>query len=65
MKRYHDQGNSYNGKLYLGLAYGFRGSVHYHRVRKHGSIQAGMVQEELVSSTSCSKVKLEKTGSGH
>jgi hypothetical protein len=31
----------------LGLAYRFRGSVHYHQGRKYGSIQAGMVQEEL------------------
>jgi hypothetical protein len=29
--------------IYLGLAYRFRGSVHYHHGRKHGSIQAGMV----------------------
>jgi hypothetical protein len=29
--------------IYLGLAYRFRGSVHYHQ----GSFQAGMVQEEL------------------
>jgi hypothetical protein len=26
--------------IYLGLAYRFRGSVHYHRGGKHGSIQA-------------------------
>jgi hypothetical protein len=31
----------------LGLAYKFRGSVHYHQCRKYGSIQAGMVQELL------------------
>jgi len=32
----------------LGLAYRFRGSVHYLEGRNiHGSIQAGMVQEEL------------------
>jgi hypothetical protein len=31
----------------LGLAYSFRGSVHYHHGRKHGSMQAGTVQEEL------------------
>jgi hypothetical protein len=30
----------------LGLAYRFRGSVHYHQSRKHGSIQAGMVLEK-------------------
>ena len=31
----------------LGLAYRFRGSVHYHHGGKHGSVQAGMVLEEL------------------
>jgi hypothetical protein len=31
----------------LGLTYRFIGSVCYHLGRKHGSIQAGMVQEEL------------------
>jgi len=32
----------------LGLAYSFRGSVHYHHGRKHGSVQeADMVLEEL------------------
>ena len=33
--------------IYLGLAYRFRGSVHYHQWWEHGSIQAGMVQKEL------------------
>ena len=31
----------------LGLAYTFRGSVHYHHDRKHGSMQADMILEEL------------------
>ena len=31
----------------LGLAYSFRGSVHYHHGGKHGRGQIGMVQEEL------------------
>jgi hypothetical protein len=31
----------------LGIAYSFRGSVHYHHGRKHGSVQAGMVLEML------------------
>ena len=31
----------------LGLAYSFRGSVHYHHGRKHGNVQADMVLEEL------------------
>ena len=30
----------------LGLAYRFRGSVHYHHDRKHGSLQADIVLEE-------------------
>jgi len=30
----------------LGLAYGFRGSVHYHHGEKHGSVQADMVLEK-------------------
>jgi hypothetical protein len=30
----------------LGLAYRFKGSVHYHHRRKHGSMQADMVLEE-------------------
>jgi hypothetical protein len=29
------------------LAYKFRGSLHYHYGKKHGSIQAGMTLEEL------------------
>ena len=33
--------------IQLGLAYRFRGSVHYHHSRKHSSIQADMVLEEL------------------
>ena len=32
--------------IYLGLAYRFRGSVHYHHGRKHGSIQVDMVLEK-------------------
>ena len=31
----------------LGLANSFKGSVHYHHGRKHSSIQAGTVLEEL------------------
>ena len=30
----------------LGLAYRFRGLVLYHQVRKHGGVQAAMVQEK-------------------
>ena len=31
----------------MGLAYRFRGSVHYYHDKKHGSVQADMVLEEL------------------
>ena len=31
----------------LGLAYSFRGLVHYQHGRKHGNMQADMVLEEL------------------
>ena len=30
----------------MGLAYSFRGSVHYHHGKKHGSQQADMVLEK-------------------
>jgi hypothetical protein len=30
----------------MGLAYSFRGSVHYYHGWKHGSVQAGMVLEK-------------------
>jgi hypothetical protein len=33
----------------LGLAYSFRGSGRYHHGGKHGSIQAGLAQEELIN----------------
>jgi hypothetical protein len=32
--------------IYLGLAYSFRGSVHYHHGRTHGSVQADTALEE-------------------
>jgi hypothetical protein len=47
VKRHHDHGNSYKDNISLGQAYRFRGSVHCHHDGKHGSVQAGMVQEEL------------------
>ena len=31
----------------LGLAYSFRGSVHYHHGGKHGSLKADLVLEDL------------------
>jgi len=33
-------------KIPLKLSYSFRGSVHYHHGRNHGSIQAELVVEE-------------------
>jgi hypothetical protein len=33
VKRHHNQDNSYKDNTYLGLAYRFRGSVHYHQGR--------------------------------
>jgi hypothetical protein len=45
VKRQHDQDNSYKGKQ-LGLAYSFRGSVHYHPGGKHGGMQLDMVLEK-------------------
>jgi len=33
--------------IYLGLAYRFSSSAHYHHGRKYGSIQADMVLEEV------------------
>ena len=46
MNRHHDQGKSYKDNIYLGLAYRFRGSVHYQGGSMEAS-QAGMAQEEL------------------
>ena len=47
MERLYDYDNSVKSSIYLGLAYSFRGSVHYHHGGKHGSMQADMVLEEL------------------
>ena len=46
MKGHHDHGNSYKGKLSLGLAYSLRGSARYHHGGKHGSMQADLVLEK-------------------
>jgi hypothetical protein len=35
VKRYHDNGIFYKGKHLIGLAYSFRGSVHYRHDGKH------------------------------
>lgn len=45
MKRQQDQGNSYEGRHSVGLAYSFRGSVHYGG--KPGSVQANTVPQKL------------------
>jgi hypothetical protein len=50
----------------LGLAYSFRGSVHYHLGRKHGSIQVDMVLEEqrvLHLDLKAARRRLSSTGS--
>ena len=49
VKRHHEQGNFHRGEPLIGLAYSFRGSVHYHYGRKHGSVQADMVLEKELS----------------
>jgi hypothetical protein len=46
VKRHHDQGNAYKGKYFTGAGLWFRGLVHYHHGRKHGSVQAGTVLEK-------------------
>lgn len=40
IKRHHDHGNTYKEKTFSWgwLTYSFRGSVHYHHVRKHGDL---------------------------
>jgi hypothetical protein len=46
MKRHHNQGSYYKGKNLTGLAYSFRGSVHYHHGGKSGMMQADLVLEK-------------------
>jgi hypothetical protein len=46
VKRHHDHSNSYKSKNLLGLAYRFRGLVHYQQQQKHGSTQADMVLDK-------------------
>ena len=45
MKKHHDHSSSYKGHL-TGAGLQFRGLVHYHHGRKHGSVQADMVLEK-------------------
>ena len=49
VKRHHDHGNSCKGKHLDGSGLLFRGLVHYHHGRKHGSMQADMVAESSTS----------------
>ena len=46
VKRHHHRSNPYKGKHLIGAGLQFRGLVHYHHDRKHGSVQAGMVLEK-------------------
>ena len=46
MKKHCDHGNSYKGKHLTGTGLQFRGLIHYHHGRKHGSMQADMVLEK-------------------
>jgi hypothetical protein len=45
VNRHHDQGNSYKGQRLIGAGLQVQSSII--KVGEHGSIQAGMVQEEL------------------
>jgi hypothetical protein len=47
VKRHRGHSNSFiKERISLGLAYSFRGLVHYHHGRKHGSMQVDMVLEK-------------------
>ena len=46
LKRHRDQDNSYKGECLIRAGLQFRGLVHYHHGRKHGSVQADMVLEK-------------------
>ena len=53
MKRHHDHNKSYNGKHLIGMAYIFRGFVHYHDGTTgwcEGKLGAGDVTESPTSS---------------
>ena len=52
MKTLHSHSNSFKGKHWIGLAYRFRGLVHYCHGRKHGGMQADIAREGAESSTS-------------
>jgi hypothetical protein len=46
VKKPHDKATLTNESIELGLAYSFRGSVHYRHGEKHGSVQADLVLQE-------------------
>ena len=46
VQRHQGRGNSYEGRHFTGAGLqSFRGLLHYHHCRKHGSVQAGRVLE--------------------
>ena len=45
VKKHHDHRNCYKGKYLTGAGLSFRGLVHYHLDRKHGSMQVDMELE--------------------
>jgi hypothetical protein len=47
MNRHHDQGNSYKGQHLIGAGLQVQRFSPLSSRQEHGSIQAGMVQEEL------------------
>lgn len=50
VRRHHGQGNSYERThLTNGLAYSFRGPVHYGHGKEHGSSHTGAVYETFMS----------------
>lgn len=47
VKKHHDYNNSYKETIiYLGLAYSFRSTVHYHQGGKFASVQADTVLKD-------------------
>jgi hypothetical protein len=46
VKRHCSHRNSYKGRYLIGAGLQFRGLVHYHHGRKHGSLQSDMVLEK-------------------
>ena len=48
LKRHHDHGNSWKGKLSVGAGLQFRDLVHYCHGEEHGSVPADMALVELL-----------------